>query len=108
MVSKKAYACNKCHLVLKEDNFYKTNNMEKYGDRQGYMHTCKKCLTMHVDNWRPETFLPILEDMDIPWIEDEWSKILSKALQDHKPLTGTTVLGRYLSKMRMTQYKEYR
>ena len=108
MAAKKSYACNKCHLVLKEDNFYKTNNMEKYGDREGYMHTCKKCATMHVDNWRPETFLPLLEDIDVPWIEDEWNKILGSCLQSHKPITNTTVLGRYLSKMRMNQWKDYR
>ena len=40
--------CELCHRVLKKINFYQTNNLEKYPD--GFVHKCKKCLTMTVDN----------------------------------------------------------
>lgn len=47
---KKMYYCTKCHQTMNADNFYKSNNMEKYGANDGYLYECKKCLTMHVDN----------------------------------------------------------
>jgi hypothetical protein len=40
--------CDSCHRILKVVNFYQSNNKEKYPD--GYIHICKKCLTMTVDN----------------------------------------------------------
>lgn len=46
---KKLYRCDCCHQTMNSDNFYKSNNLEKYGDNDGYLHICKKCLTMHLD-----------------------------------------------------------
>ena len=47
--------CDTCHGNLKLVNFYKTNDTDTYLD--GYYPTCKKCLTMTVDNKNPSTFL---------------------------------------------------
>jgi hypothetical protein len=45
-----------------------------YTYRDGTKHKyCKACLTMHVDNFDPSTFLYILEDMDVPWLPWEWN-----------------------------------
>lgn len=68
---------------------------------------CKDCLTMHVDNWDPNTFLWILQEIDVPYIEDEWNKILEKYGQDPSKLTGVTILGRYLAKMKLRQFAKY-
>ena len=43
--------CDKCKKTINEKEFYGSNNLEKYPD--GKLNTCKKCLTMHVDNWDP-------------------------------------------------------
>lgn len=103
---KKLYFCEKCHQTMSADNFYKSKNMEKYGDNDGYLHMCKKCLTMHVDNWNPDTYKPILQEIDVPYIPDEWYKILSKYRD--KKITGMTIIGRYISKMHIQQYAKYR
>lgn len=50
--------CEKCHRTLDEKEFYGSYNLEKYPN--GHFKECKKCLTMHVDNWDPETYLWIL------------------------------------------------
>ena len=98
--------CQKCGKTLKLSEFYKSTNKEKYPE--GYLNLCKKCLTMHVDNWDPETFVWILEDCDVPYIPDKWNELLTRYVSQGKTITGTTVLGRYLSVMKLGQYKDYR
>ena len=99
--------CEKCNRTMDEKEFYRSNNLEKYPDG-GLMSQCKKCLTMHVDNWNPDTFLWILEDIDVPWIPTEWDKLMMTYARDKTKVTGVTILGRYLSKMRLKQHKDYR
>ena len=99
--------CEKCHKTLKRSEFYQSNNLEKYPDG-GTIPICKKCLTMHVDNWNPETFTPILKEVDVPYIPEEWNKLLETYGQDRRKVTGMTILGRYLSKMKLKQFKDYR
>ena len=72
------------------------------------MRQCKKCITLHVDNWNPDTYKFILEEIDVPYIKDEWDKLLAKYGSDPTKLTGMTILGRYLSKMKLNQWNKYR
>lgn len=99
--------CEKCHKTLKRGEFYQSNNLDKYPDG-GTIPICKKCLTMHVDNWNPETFTPILKEVDVPYIPEEWNKLLENYGQDRRKVTGMTILGRYLSKMKLKQFKDWR
>ena len=101
------YYCEKCHRTMSEKEFYGSNNLTKYPN-DGKLNRCKKCITMHVDNWNPETYLWILQECDVPWIPDEWNRLLENYGRDPSKLTGLTILGRYLSKMKLKQYKEYR
>lgn len=101
------YYCEKCGRTMDETQFYSSYNLEKYPN-DGKMNLCKKCLTMHVDNWDPSTYLPILEEADVPYIKEEWDKLLEKYGKDPTKITGTTILGRYLSKMKLKQWNEYR
>lgn len=99
--------CEKCKQTMRSVNFYRSNNLEKY-PKEGLFTQCKKCLTLQVDNWDPQTFLWILEEADVPYIKTEWDKMLKKYALDPKKTTGTTILGRYLAKMKLRQWKEYR
>lgn len=99
--------CEKCNRTQSPDNFYSSNNLEKYPN-EGKLNLCKKCLTMHVDNWNSDTYLWILQEIDVPYVPDEWNKLLAKYAQDRSKLTGVTILGRYLSKMKLKQFKDYR
>lgn len=98
--------CEKCGRALNEKEFYGSNNLEKYPN--GKLKQCKKCITMHVDNWNPDTFLWILQECDVPYIPDEWSKLLESYAADPSKVTGMTILGRYLSKMKLKQFRDYR
>ena len=94
-------ACQKCGKVMDEETqFY----LRKDGTR---MDLCKKCLTMHIDNFNPETFLWILQDMDLPYIPEEWNVLRDRAFAKNPNLTGMSVFGKYLSKMKLKQFKQY-
>ena len=106
ITEKKQYYCKKCNRTMAAEQFYGSNNKEKYPE--GKLDTCKKCLTMHVNNWDPNTYLWILQECDVPYVPDEWNKLLESYGRDPSKLTGMTILGKYLSKMKLKQFKEYR
>ena len=69
---------------------------------------CKNCLTLHVNNFEPDTYLWILEKFDVPYIEAEWNVLRDRAYaKDPHKVTGSSILGKYLSKMKLKQWKGY-
>ena len=50
----------------------------------------------------------ILEECDVPYIPEEWNKLLQKYASEGKTITGTTIIGRYLAKMKLKQFRDYR
>jgi hypothetical protein len=102
-----SYYCEKCNRTLVESSFYTSNNREKYPNG-GKLHQCKKCITMHVDNWDPSTYLWILEEIDIPYVPKEWHKILNKIVAKQDEITSSNVLGKYIANMKLKQFKNYR
>ena len=106
MAGDRSFYCEVCNKTMAEEQFYGSNNFEKYPE--GKLHKCKKCITMHVDNWNPDTYLWILQEVDVPYVPEEWNKLLASYGKDRSKVTGMTILGRYLSKMKLKQYKDYR
>ena len=104
-VKEKKY-CPTCRGTLDIKSFYSTYNTEKFPD--GKLRECKKCRTMFIDNFNPDTFLPILEECDVPYVPEVWEKILVKYQDKPDKLTGMTILGRYLSQMKLSQWKNAR
>lgn len=100
------FYCEKCNRTMDEKQFYGTNNLEKYPE--GKLRQCKSCITMHVDNWDPDTYLWILQECDVPYIPEEWNKLLLSYGKDKSKVSGMTILGRYLSKVKLKQWKDYR
>ena len=101
-----SYYCEKCNRTMDASQFYGSNNLVKYPD--GKLRQCKKCITMHIDNFNPDTYLWILQECDVPYVPDEWNKLLQSYAKDRSKLTGMTIIGRYLSKMKLKQYRDYR
>ena len=106
MAEGKSYYCEKCNKTMGREQFYCSKNLTKYPD-EGVLSQCKKCITMHVDNWNPDTYLWILQEVDVPYIPDEWNKLMASYAKDKSKVTGTTILGRYLSKMKLKQWRDY-
>ena len=92
--------CDKCGRNIDEDNFYQYKNGNK-------MDLCKKCYTMHMDAFDPQTFLWALEDCDVPYIPQEWNILRDKAwAKDPKKFSHMAIFGKYLSKMKLKQWKD--
>lgn len=102
----KTYYCKKCNKTMRGDQFYGSNNLEKYPE--GKLDTCKSCITMHVDNWNPDTFLWILQECDVPYMPEQWNKLMMSYAKDRSKVTGMTILGRYIGKCHMKQWKDFR
>ena len=93
--------CMKCGKTMKEDNFYTYKDGTK-------TELCKSCLTMHIDNFNPDTFLWALEKLDVPYIEQEWNTLRDRAYaKDPYKMNGMSVFGKYLSKMKLKQWKNF-
>lgn len=102
-----SHFCEKCHKTREEKYFYVSNNLEKYPNG-GHINLCKDCATRHIDNWDSSTYLWLLEELDIPYVPDVWNNTLTKALDSGRKITGLTVIGKYISQMKLSTYKNYR
>ena len=86
---------------MEDTKFYSKKDGQKFD-------MCKQCLTMHVDNFDPDTFLWILKELDVPWVPYFWNKIRDRQYTKHNgKLKGTSVIGKYLSQVKLKQYKNY-
>lgn len=74
-------------------NFFKSRTGEIYP----YL---KEDIYAFIDENDPNSFRPILEDLDYPYIEDEWNE-----LKENFP--DSNILGKYISKMKLAAYKNY-
>lgn len=95
------YTCEKCRKKMAPVNFYTYKDGRK-------TELCKKCLTMHIDNFNPDTYLWLLEKMDVPYIPAEWNILRDRAyVKDPNKMNGMSVFGKYLAKMKLVQFKKY-
>lgn len=95
------YTCKRCNKSMDEANFYTYKDGTK-------TELCKKCLTAHIDNFDPNTYLWLLEKMDVPYIPEEWNVLRDRAYaKDPHKMNGMSVFGKYLSKMKLKQWKQY-
>ena len=95
------FYCEKCNKWMAEGEFFTYKDGSK-------TEMCKKCLTMHIDNWDESTFTWLLKKMDVPYIPQEWNTLRDRIFEkDPKKLTSQSVFGRYLSKMKLKQWRQY-
>ena len=65
--------CIKCGRTKDQNlGFYSYKNGEK-------AQICKECMLSQVNIWKENTFLWILEKMDVPYIPEEWNILREKA-----------------------------
>ena len=96
-----AQYCQKCHKTMNDTQFYTYKNGDK-------TEMCKNCLTMHVNNFEPDTFLWLLEKMDVPYIPSEWNVLRDRDYaKDPNKVGGAAVFGIYLAKMKLKQWNQF-
>jgi hypothetical protein len=93
--------CPKCGKSRDETEFM----VKREGGR---MDVCKRCMTALVDNRDPSTFLWILEELDVPYVEDVWIRLTNEIyLQNPSKFGPSSVLGIYKRQLQLSQYKGY-
>lgn len=93
--------CSKCRKTMAQTNYYTYKDGSK-------CEICKACLTMHINNFDESTFLWLLEKFDVPYIPAEWNILRDRAYQkDPYKMNGMSVFGKYLSKMKLKQWKNF-
>lgn len=94
------YFCPCCKKTLDEKNFFKTRRTDRHPS--GVLPECKTCITLKIDDADMTTFLPVLKEIDLPYMPSKWRELMQK-----KPAGGPSIIGKYVSMMRMNQYKKY-
>lgn len=90
--------CRKCGRSLQHREFFKMRDGTRFP-------ICMVCLTAHIDNYKPDTFLWILKKFDIPYVESTWRDLTNKAyMKNPAKFSGKSVLGTYMRTMNMTQW----
>lgn len=98
------YYCPKCRKTKAETNFFTHKDGSKF-------ELCKDCLTLHIDNYDPDTFLWALQYADVPYIEQIWNRIRDKehqkCVEENRldKFNGKSVYGKYLSQLKLKQWK---
>ena len=92
------FFCITCKKTLDKKNFFQTRRLDKHPT--GVIPECKTCITMKVDDLDPATFLPILKEIDVPYLPIDWRKQVAKKLP-----TSPSIIGKYLSYIRLNQHK---
>lgn len=72
-------------------------------DKTFYRKYTKEEIYSLIDNLNPDTFLPFLEEMNYPYIEDEWNRTLKVAQERGMD----KVFGRYIAKMRLCSFRNF-
>lgn len=92
--------CPKCTKTLKESEFYQTRDKKK-------VDLCKRCLTMHVNIYKPDTVSWIIKMLDFPWVPAEFNTLRESAYaKDPTNMDPKPLIGKYISKMHLSQYKD--
>ena len=96
--------CRCCGLMLKEGDFYLKADNKTRVDR------CKKCFTKDVKNNNPKTIIPLLKELDRPWIEGEWNDTITRrrARFPEDCEGGQGVFGKYKVNIQKALYKDFR
>ena len=93
--------CSTCRKTMDKRQFFKTRRTDKFF--AGYLPECKSCITMSVDDTDPSTFLPILKEIDVPYMPKVWREMVNK-----KTAHSESALGKYVAAMYINQHKKYR
>lgn len=79
-----------------EEDFFKTK------DNQIFPYY-KKDIYKIINVYKPKTFLPFFQALDIPFYEEEWLDMIKKQIEHGKELYF--VFGKYLSRMKLCDYR---
>ena len=102
------YECPKCGLrvVSPVDLCKSQDNIQQlyYPKRNNELYTkyTKQEIQKKIDPHDPLTFIPFLQDMDYPYLEEEWENYLTKS---ESP--DGRIISKYIARMRLKGYQGF-
>lgn len=94
------FTCQCCGNKMSEKFFPSVYSLSE-GNQKNYLHICKDCVRKKVNNFNPMTYLPLLKILNIPFIINEWNRLINRY-----GFTGSIFL-RYLSTMNLRGFRSY-
>lgn len=77
-------------------------------DKTFYTKYTKDEIRSMINPYEKKTFLPILQDMNYPYIDYQWKKLVKKAEQHTtSDKYSTYVIGRYIALMKLRHFSFY-
>lgn len=100
--------CERCGRNLQVKYFYKLKDGTP-------AKKCKKCMASMIDLESDSTVFKTMEELDLPFIPYEWNTLKERYMYKEKngkkyrnQNANQTVLGRYVGKMKLPQFNDYR
>ena len=94
--------CRECGQDLPETEFWEVRigrNEHKRFDK------CKQCCLKSIDIYDYKSIIPLLEELNFPYIQEQLSTVYQRNWD--KDPSCRTVIGRYLSKMKLASFRSY-
>lgn len=90
--------CSICGKDLDESLFWQGHLDKK-------LNKCKNCLADKLNIDDPS---PILQEFDVPYIEQNWKHKIEYVIKHHHYIDYKSILGRYLSLMNLASFKSFK
>ena len=94
--------CKECGQDLPEKDFWEVRigrNEHKRFDK------CKKCCLKSIDIYDYKSIIPLLEELNFPYIQEQLSTIYQR-WWDNDP-SCQRIISQYLSKMKLMSFRDY-
>lgn len=88
--------CKKCKIDKQETEFLT-------GREDKHLCVCKECVDKHFNPDDKATFMWILQELDIPYIEQFWDERRASCEHHEKPFT----IGFYVSYMKLMAFRDW-
>lgn len=83
------------------DNYFTDKNKKEY------TQYTKEEIWKMINVYKPESFMFILEALDIPYWEEAWNRYKDKYIKDHPSENPSKMIGRYISYMKLHDFKSF-
>lgn len=105
MTVKEKKVCARCSLNRNIADYY-TTRLISGEEHDGRVDVCKTCIGNNFKVSDPGTFMHVLAAVDHPWLPIEFKAIAETYSTSINP-NNISILGRYISKMKLAQYNKY-
>lgn len=98
--------CPSCGRTLGEERFYFIRGTHGASAADRCLPICKDCCMNHYEAANPASFMVLLFRLNLPWIPQLYAQCYNEKVSPQAP-NSPAIFGRYLTMLRLSQYKTY-